>query len=166
MLEYTHIGETKIRFDDFEQNNSNTRHKLMTRQKVNNILVDCEYYESKPNNGKYFSFLVTIKVFGKHPSTPLHWYEIYANTANTKYNHLYSCTKCADHTLTDKEEVCFNKIMQVIVNKFEDFTLQFINTANKVRLGEVSIDCTPSFIIDMINQTKIKMATEKALNKN
>lgn len=167
MREYIHIGETKVCFNDLERNATNIQYKLMTRQKVKNILIDCEYCETKPIKNRNFSFLITIKVFGKNPHKPLHCYEIYANTLNTRYNHIYSRGKSNDYNLeTSSELQHFNSVMQFINNRFETFTTEFISIANQVRNGKITITTTPEFILEVIDEIKAQMEEKNTLNKN
>jgi len=158
MREDVTIGDTKFKLWDFETDNSKTKYNLMSRQKVKNILVDCDYFESKPNEkgDMYVSFLVTIKVFGKHPYKPNHWFEIYYNTQNSKYNHINSCTKTTDKPVEDgsKEQQTLNKILQTINQNFEEYSTQFIDCALVgIKQNNKNAVC-PLFVQQAIQQTR------------
>ena len=164
MKEYVTIGKTKVRFDNFEKYNSNTRYTLMTRQKVKNMLVDCDYFEGKDSkNIDYYSFHVTIKVFGKHPHKPLHWFEMYANTLYTKYNYINRCTKTTDRKIEKgtKDNDMLNRILNFINENFEHFTRQFISYTSDTINKRVVTKETPKFIVDLIDEfNKVHNAKE------
>jgi len=170
MKEYTRIGETQIRLDDFTHDNSVTRYKLATRQKVKNVLVDCDYYEGKSVIGEpsHFGFHITIKVFGKHPYKPNQWYELYSNTPYLKYNYINRCTKTTDHKIdrNSEDDIRLKKVLTFINDNFEQYTKQFINYTINAILHNTKTTQTPQFMLDMINEAKVKMDSQKALNKN
>lgn len=170
MLPYTHIGETQIRFDDFTRHNSVTRYKLFTRQKVKNVLVDCDYYEGKSVIGEpsHFGFHITIKAFGKHPYKPNQWYELYSNTPYLKYNYINRCTKTTDHKIDRNSEdyTRLNKVLAFINDNFEQYTKQFIDYTIKAISHNTPTTQTPQFILDMIDEVRVNMDSQKALNKN
>lgn len=166
MREYTIIDGTKICFDKFN-NGGNMAYTLMTRQKVKNVLVDCDYYEgSDHSNIQYYTFHVIIKVFGKHPYKPQHCFEIYANTLYPKYNSIKHCTKTTDRKIEkdSKDYVMISKVLAFINENFEDFTKQFIDhTTQIVNSKRVNRD-TPEFIINLIKKIDKNHTSNGCLN--
>ena len=165
------MGKTKIKLWDFEPDtNSSTLYKVSSRQKVRNILVDCDYFESKgsEDNAKSISFLVQIKLFGKHPSKPIRWYEMYGSTTTPKYNHISRCTKTTEQRLYEGQEEFerLTRILQVVNGEFEDYTTKFISCAKKIIDNKGTITSTPAFIMDAIEEVRDARKSQKVIEFN
>lgn len=168
MREDITIGKTKIKLWDFENDDSSTLYKVNSRQKVKNILVDCDYYESKDIDGKdkHISFFIDIKLFGSHQYRPIHNFEIYGNTPFAKYNHISKCTKETERKIQpgDKEFERLQRILQVINGEFEQYTIDFISCAQKLINNNGTISKTPKFILDAINEVRYARQQQKVIN--
>ena len=162
------IGKTKLKLWDFEHDDATTLYKVQSRQKVKNILVDCDYYESKGTDGtaKQISFFVDIKVFGSHQYRPIHNYEIYGNTTYTKYNHISRCTKETERQICpeDKEFERLERILKVINGEFEQYTVDFISCAKKLINNNGTITKTPKFILDVVEEIRDNRQQQKVIN--
>ena len=89
------VDNLKVKVSNQELSNKYIR-KIHTKQKVNNVLVECESYEryekcDTNSPVKELTFWVEIKMFGKHKYKPKYNYELHANI-NSKYNQLYNTT--------------------------------------------------------------------------
>ncbi len=136
-----------------ENSSSITKYKVNSRQKVRNILVDCNYFENKGN----ISFLVTIKLFGKHPYKPIYHFEMYGNTQNPKYNHISRHTKDYDAIpLAEGFEGydTFERVLAIINSEFDTYTTNFISCAKNLIDGKGTITKTPQFIKDIIDEVR------------
>lgn len=169
-MQGVYIGETKVSFDGFEnEQNNNRKCRLSTRRKFANILVDCEYFEyNNTDNQKYFSFLVTIKQYGKRRQ-PNHWFELCANTKNAKYNYMNFRSNNKETDIREdalQKRAFSNIITEISDNNNDDFTVKFIKYTIKSVKGDVTTEKTPDFIVRLRQEFTNAINAKKGLNAN
>lgn len=156
--------------EDFEYNhNCSCLYKVSSRQKVRNILVDCNYFENKGvRSPKNITCSVTIKVLGvRRNNKPIYWFELYGNTLNTKYNHMTRITTDYEIPLRegDMGYDTFKRVMEVVNGEFDQYTKTFIDCTMKMIEGDQKLNKTPQFILDVIEDAR-NIDEEKVINAN
>ena len=145
---------------------SATQYKFDRTQRVRNIRVDCHYFE----NTKQISFGVTIRLFGerKDKSKAIYCFEIYGNTQNPKYNRISRRTKDYDAIPLVKGFAgydTFERVLAIINSEFDSYTTNFILCAKKLIDGSGTLNETPQFIMDVIEQHR-ELNDGKVINAN
>ncbi len=153
---YIKIGKTNVRVEE-ACSTTNRKCKVITKQKVGKVLVECEYCEAGKSSMDY-SFRIAIKLYNNN-SVPKYVYEIYANTANPKYNQQIVCSKYDDVTIVEGGygyEVFVNTL-DFINTRFEPITKNCIASAKMISENQHAIDQTPNFIAGIIDEYKYTM---------
>ena len=158
-----HIGKSRFKLSDFEKEESKTLYKLSCRQRCQNIMVDCDYFEGKfnPDTGsKDVSFMITIRAFGKNPGET-YFYDIYSNPNNPKYNNITRSVKDKDKEVkkgsTEAEKL--NKFLNIINQSCDQYIVQFVNFALKNIDNPKKCVSTPAFIKSVISNLKSQSLT-------
>ena len=155
--------------EDAEHNpSSGTLYKVSSRKKVRNILVDCDYFENKGvRSPKNMTFTVSIRVFAERRKNNPIYYELYGNTMNPMYNHMFRITKDYEIPLHegDSNYYTFKGIMDVVEGEFDEYTRNFIKCVKKLIDNKGKITKTPQFILDVIEESR-NNTEEKVININ
>ena len=153
---YIKIGKTSVRVEE-TCSNASRKCKVITKQHVGKVFVECEYCEAGKSSMDY-SFRITIKLFG-YNSVPKYVYEIYANTANPKYNQQIVCAKNDDIDIVEGGYGydVFVDILNFIDEKFEPITKNCFACAKMIRENQQKFDQTPGFMAGVIDEYKYTM---------
>lgn len=153
------IGRTEFKLLDFEHEQSKILYELMSRQEVDNIQVDCQYFEGKPHDYdgvKDISFMLEIKVLSKHPNEPLHWYEVYSNGNDSTYDHINCFLDEDEQPLPGgtKEAEKFEETVRLIYEGFDEYTVNFLKcTLQNIERPKIYTGA-PQFIKKAINDVR------------
>lgn len=150
------IGKTKILVQNYEQDDNFCKlHSVISRQKVNNIEVDCRYFESKGvAEDKKINLMATIT---KYTADGNYIFELFATTVNPdRYNHICRVVGGDSFTILKNTRSfdMFNDCMNVIDNKFDSYTRDFVSYVKHLAVTKDRLAEVPEFIKQTIKDVK------------
>ena len=158
------VDNVKVNVIELETTAKHIR-KIHTKQKVNNILIECESFERYVKSGDENKLMeltlwADIKVFGNHKYKPAYNYELHANL-NSRYNQIYDSTyniKSIKPGSTEYET--FQRVLRRLMSDFDDgYATKFINLIVQMNNGKV-LSNVPNFILNMADNAVIKANNE------
>ena len=158
-----YVGKIRYKLSSFEKENSKTLYKLSCRQRFQNIMVDCEYFEGKSNpdtGSKEISFMVTIRAFGKNPGET-YYYDIYSNPNRPAYNHITRCVRDFDKEVKQgsKDADKLSKFINVINTNCDRYIIDFVGFTLQNMDNPRRCNATPAFIKSAISEVKNNVNT-------
>ena len=164
------INEVKFNLTELESDAKFVR-KIHAKQKVNNILVECESFEKYTKNGDQRSitdltFWVDIKVFGNHKYRPAYNYELHSSMSS-KYNQIYDTTHdIYPIKIGSSQYETLQRFLSFISKGFDPYIANLVNIVIQMNAGK-QLTGVPQFILQVEEHASAIQhdQTDKGLSK-
>ena len=164
------VNDVKFDVNELESDSKYVR-KTHAKQKVNNILIECESFERyiKNDGDKQISELtlwVDIKVFGNHKYKPVYNYELHSGL-NHKYNQIYdTTTDIYPIKIGSRHYETLQRLLGFISKGFDEYIANFVNLVVQMNNGK-ELTGVPKFMLNIGDiVTNLDANNSNTLNQN